>query len=305
MFSIHRFELAGAIVPIAFATKDARAAQAREVAAYYRWLDRWVRLSRLVRPYSGYDSLTVHRLLDDPDTGENGPLVLHRLMLEGIELPGEPRVLDAGCGYGGTAFDLQPKTGGRWLGLTISPVQFRRACKEATKRRVGERIRFRLQSYEDSPGEMFDLIIAIESLVHSSDPTSTVGNLAACLVPGGHFVLVDDMPVGDASRELLADIEEAKRMWRCPGMPSEREWRAAFESAALDIVRSVDLSKLVYHRPIAEMDRLIERDRRRARWLRWCGMRAIPEANVGGLLLERLAVQGAMQYRLLVGRRRG
>jgi hypothetical protein len=30
----------------------------------------------------------------------------------------------------------------------------------------------------------------------------------------------------------------------------------------------------------------------------------IPEANVGGLLLERLAVEGAMQYRALVGRKR-
>jgi hypothetical protein len=58
----------------------ARAAQLRKVASYYRWLDRW---SRTVRPYSGFDSLTVHRLLDDPETGSNGPFVLHRLMLEG------------------------------------------------------------------------------------------------------------------------------------------------------------------------------------------------------------------------------
>jgi hypothetical protein len=30
----------------------------------------------------------------------------------------------------------------------------------------------------------------------------------------------------------------------------------------------------------------------------------IPEANVGGLLLERLAVQGVVQYRVLAGRKR-
>jgi len=281
-----------------------RAAQLRRVERYYRWLDRWVRWSRIVRPYSGFDTLTVHRLLDDPATGENGPLVLHKVMLEGIELPAAPRVLDAGSGYGGTAFDLQPKIGGRWLGLTISAIQLERAVSEARKRGLQEQIQFRLQSYDVSLNETFDLVIAIESLVHSADPRATVTNLAASLTPGGHFVLVDDMPVENVRRELRNDVEEAKRMWRCPVMPTERGWSDAFEAAGLEIVRSVDLSSRVYHRPVKEMTALIERDRKRVRRLGWLGLGIIPEANIGGLLLERLAVQGAMQYRVLVGRKR-
>lgn len=282
----------------------ARAAQLRDVARYYRWLDRWVRWSRVVRPYSGFDSLTVHRLLTDPDTGENGPFVLHRLMLAGIELPHEPRVLDAGCGYGGTAFDLLQKIGGRWLGLNVSPTQVARARAEAARRGLDERVRFLLQSFDAPFDGTFDLVIGIESLVHSSDPAATVAHLAARLAPGGRFVIADDMPVEDVPAGLRADVEEAKRMWRCPVMPSERGWRAAFHAAGLETVRSADLSALIYHRPLAEMTRLIERDRRRARWLAWSGLGTIPEANVGGLLLERLAVQGAMQYRVLVGRKR-
>jgi SAM-dependent methyltransferase len=289
-------------------SKNAKAAeqavQLRRVERYYRWLDRWVRWSRIVRPYSGFDTLTVHRLLDDPATGENGPLVLHKVMLEGIELPAAPRVLDAGCGYGGTAFDLQPKIGGHWLGLTISPIQFERATSEASKRDLGERVRFRRQSYDVPLNETFDLVIAIESLAHSADPRATIVNLATSLAPGGHFILVDDMPVETVRPELRSDVEEAKRMWRCPVMPTERGWLQAFEAAGLEIVRSVDLSGRVYHRPVKEMTALIERDRKRARRLGWLGLGVIPEANIGGLLLERLAVQGAMQYRVLAGRKR-
>ena len=280
------------------------AAQLRRVRRYYRWLDRWVRWSRIVRPFSGFDTLTVHRLLDDPATGENGPLVLHRVMLEGINLPPEPRVLDAGCGYGGTAFDLQPKIGGRWLGLTISPIQFERATREAEKRGLSDRVRFRRQSYDLPLDETFDLVIAIESLVHSADPAATVANIAASLVPGGYFVLIDDMPAANVRPELQNDVEEAKWMWRCPVMPTEQGWRQAFEAAGLDVVRSVDLSSRVYHRPVKEMTTLIERDRKRAWWFGWLGLEVIPEANIGGLLLERLAVQGAMQYRMLLGRKR-
>ena len=282
----------------------AHATQLVRVQRYYRWLDRWVRWNRTVRPWSGFDVLTVHRLLTDPRTGENGPLVLHRLMLEGLQLPSEPRVLDAGCGYGGTAFDLQPKIGGRWLGVTVSPVQLRQAKAEAARRGLQGSIRFRQQSYDQPFGEIFDLVIAIESLVHSAGPAATVAKIAAHLTPGGSFVLADDMPAENAPRELRADIEEAKRMWRCPVMPTERDWLAAFAAASVEVVRSDDLSALVYHRPVEEMTALIERDRRRAFWLGWSGLDIIPQANVGGLLLERLAVQGAMQYRLLVGRKR-
>jgi hypothetical protein len=38
--------------------------------------------------------------------------------------------------------------------------------------------------------------------------------------------------------------------------------------------------------------------------LAWTGLRMIPEANIGGLVVERLAIAGAVQYRLLVGQKR-
>ena len=286
------------------ARSAARGAHLREVTRYYKWLDRWVRWSRVVRPWSGFDTMTVHRLLDDPATGENGPLVLHRLMLEGINLPPEPRVLDAGCGYGGTAFDLAPKIGGHWLGLTISPIQFASAQAEREKRGLEQRVRFALESYDAPRAGPFDLVIGIESLVHSSDPPASIANLAASLAEGGHLMLVDDMPIEPFPAAHAGDLATFKRMWRAPAMQTERGWRAAFESAGLEIVASDDYSPLIWHRPVEELTRLIERDRRRARLLFWTGLRAIPQANVGGLVLERLAVAGAVQYRRLVGRKR-
>lgn len=281
-----------------------RASHLKNVTCYYKRLDSWVRWHRIVRRYSGYDSMTVHRLLTDPVTGENGPLVLHKLMLDGLTLPPEPRVLDAGCGYGGTAFDLQPKIGGQWLGLTISPIQFARAREESVKRALSDRIRFALESYDVPRAGPFDLVIGIESLIHSADPPGTIANLAASMAPGGHLLLVDDMPVEPFPAEQTDDLKTFKQMWRAPMMPSECGWRAALKAAGLEIVRSADFSPLIWHRPLEEITRLIERDRRRARILAWTGLRMIPEANIGGLVVERLATAGAMQYRLLVGRKR-
>jgi hypothetical protein len=87
-------------------------------------------------------------------------------------------------------------------------------------------------------------------------------------------------------------------------MPTERGWREAFEAAGLEIEHSRDLSKLIYHRPVEEMNALMARDTKRANWLRWTGLRMIPEANIGGLMIERLAVQGVLEYRVLRGRKK-
>jgi SAM-dependent methyltransferase len=296
-------------MPISWETAEtggaaARAAQLREVSNYYRWLDRWVRWHRIVRRYSGYDTMTVHRLMDDPVTGHNGPLVVHDLMLKGLSLPPRPRILDAGCGYGGTVFDLFPKIGGNWLGRTISPIQIARARKEAKRRKLETCVRFELCSYDEPFADRFDLAIAIESMVHSANPAATVANIAGALKPGGIFVLVDDMPVENFPLAFECDLEIVREMWRCPVMPTERGWRAAFEAAGLEIEHSRDLSKLIYHRPVEEMDALIARDTKRASWLRWTGLRMIPQANIGGLMIERLAVQEVLEYRVLRGRKK-
>jgi SAM-dependent methyltransferase len=161
-----------------------------------------------------------------------------------------------------------------------------------------------LESYDVPRAGPFDLVIGIESLVHSADPPATIANLATSMAPGSYLLLVDDMPVERFPGEQIDDLNTFKQMWRVPVMPSERDWCAAFEAAGLEVIRAADFSSLIWHRPLEELTSLIERDRRRALWLTWTGLRMIPEANIGGLVVERLAVAGAVQYRLLVGRKR-
>jgi hypothetical protein len=95
--------------------------QAARVKRYYRWLD-GLDFFRGKRA-EGEAAHPVHRALADPDGGPPSPMVIHRLMLEGITLPEGFRALDAGCGYGATMLDLAPRLGGDWTGLTLSAEQ--------------------------------------------------------------------------------------------------------------------------------------------------------------------------------------
>lgn len=281
---------------------SASARQARRVARYYRWLDGLSFFRE--RRAAGEAAHPVHRALTDPEGGPPSPLVIHRLMLEGLVLPAAPRVLDAGCGYGATMLDLAPRLGGDWTGLTLSAAQRARGTAAIAAAGLAERVRILVGSYDEPPPGPFDLVIGIESLIHSADPPATIAALARVLAPGAHLVMVDDMPEPGLPPEPARRFAQFRRHWRCPVAPTRAGWLAAFTAAGLAPVRERDLNPLLRVRTPAEAaPRLAELDAPGVRLARALGLGVRAEAEIGGLLLEALQAEGHVRYRLLVGRK--
>jgi tocopherol O-methyltransferase len=280
----------------------AQARQARRVARYYRWLDglSWFQERR---GEAGHGALPVHRALADPEGGAPSPFVIHRLMLAGLDLPAAPRVLDAGCGYGATMLDLAPKLGGDWTGLTLSPVQAARGMAEVATRGLVGRVRIAVRSYDAPIEGRFDLAYGIESLIHSADPARTVANLAAALAPGGHLVIVDDMPEERLPDEAAARLDRFRRFWRCPVAPTRAGWIAACRAAGLEPLAERDLNPLLQVRGMEELAPRLATLERRARLPRLLGLGLRREAEIGGLLLETLQTEGFVRYRILAARK--
>lgn len=275
--------------------------QARRVQRYYRWLD-GISFYR-ERRAAGEAVHPVHRALADPAGGPPSPLVIHRLMLEGVSLPEAPRVLDAGCGYGATMLDLAPRLGGDWTGLTLSPEQAARGNAALARAGLAERARVLVQSYDAPPPGPFDLIYGIESLIHSADPAATLAGLAQRLAPGGHLLVVDDMPEPDLPPEPAERLAQFKRDWRCPVAPDREGWIAALRAAGLEWVAERDLNPLLQVRGMEAVAPRLAEVRRKSRLARWLGLGVRAEAEIGGLLLESLQTEGWVHYRLLVAKR--
>jgi SAM-dependent methyltransferase len=271
------------------------------VARYYRWLDRlsWFREKR---GEAGHGALPVHRALTDPDGGPSSTDVVHRLMLEGLALPEAPRVLDAGCGYGASMLHLAPRLGGDWTGLTLSAVQAARGMAVVAERGQAGSIRIEVGSYDAPLTGRYDLIYGIESLIHAQDPVATVRSLAASLAPGGHLVVVDDMPAEAMPPEAAARLARFRRFWRCPVAPTRQGWIDAFRAAGLSLVAERDLNPLLRVRGMAEVAPRLRELERRALLPRLLGFGIRAEAEIGGLLLETLQTEGNVHYRILAAR---
>jgi SAM-dependent methyltransferase len=189
-------------------------------------------------------------------------------------------------------------------GVTISPRQCAVGAKAARQKGLADAVTFACGSYDEPQTPGYNLIYGIESLVHSIDPARTVANLAGALRPGGTFIIVDDMPVDPVPAEFAGDLAGFKAAWRCPVMPSATQWSAHLAAAQCDVVDTRDLSGLMRPRPEREVSQAIGEVRRRRRWRDLLGLRRIGEAEIGGLLLERLGRERAVRYMMIRARKR-
>ena len=122
---------------------------------------------------------------------------LHRLEMSEIDLllaqMGElrpaHRVLDAGCGRGGTALTIHERTGAHVDGVTISSYQQQFAARLAENRGVAGSVRFHEMDYLDLgfPDDCFDHVVTNESTQYVIDVRDLVESFARVLRPGGRY----------------------------------------------------------------------------------------------------------------------
>jgi tocopherol O-methyltransferase len=273
-----------------------------ETGAYYDRLTRWTGALRLLGYGGGRRRLTVHRALADPRAGGRPTVTrLHDLILDALPLTATPRILDAGCGFGGTLIDFGRRLGGLAVGVTLSDAQAAVASRAIAAAGLGDRVRVEVRSYDHPPPGPFDVVIAIESLAHSPHPPRSLEALSRVLVEGGLLVVVDDMPLLGAADS--ADLAAFKHGWRCPVLMSREAYARALAPIGMRIVADHDLSGAYRPRTLEQIARL-ERLNRLARAVAPSGAwRQMLDSYRGGLALERMYRRGVMQYRLMIARR--
>jgi len=203
-------------------------------------------------------ALAIHRGLwpEGADTAEVAAAHVNDLIRARAEemLGGPPeKVVDLGCGVGGSVFHLArvwPQA--RFRGITISAVQCRRALAEAAARGLAARCRFAEADFIAPPdaagGPGADLAIAIEAHVHAPSAAAFLVAARRHLRPGGVLVVVDDMlrcpaeTLGRRDRRLVARF---RRGWRLGHVPDRAGFAAQAVAAGFAVEAIDDLTPLL------------------------------------------------------------
>jgi tocopherol O-methyltransferase len=276
-----------------------------DVAHYY---DR--NTGRFLRFGGARDSYAIHRALWGPGvtTDREAGNFINRWLAEAIRELGIPEpgsLVDLGCGVGGTLFHLAesfPES--RLHGVTISRRQVEVANHLRSSRKGGERCRFVHGDFHSlALGLEADVVVAVESFVHSNSPEAFLHSAEAHLRPGGLLFVVDDFlarprnELGEVSRRRVREFEAG---WRLGSLCTVEELQTAGKGSGLEAVRCSDLTHLI--RPGRPRDRLIALLNP---LFRRGGLVRVPFfANmIGGHALQVGLVEGFLRYCTVVLRR--
>lgn len=107
------------------------------------------------------------------------------------------RVLDVGCGTGGTARRLHRQTGAEVTGVSLSGWEVDLARRKAAADGVAAGLRFERADAVDLPfaDDTFDAALIVEVLVHVSDKPAALAEVRRVLRPGGRLICAEPVKV--------------------------------------------------------------------------------------------------------------
>ncbi|MCI5143929.1 MAG: methyltransferase domain-containing protein [Candidatus Electrothrix sp. AR3] len=117
----------------------------------------------------------------------------NKVLAEQAAITSTDRVLDAGCGVGGSSIFLAQQYGCHVTGITLSRVQVKQAQQYAAAHNVQERTTFFVADYIQVPypEASFDVIWAIESVCHAENKKDFLQEAYRLLKKGGRLIIAD------------------------------------------------------------------------------------------------------------------
>jgi tocopherol O-methyltransferase len=176
-----------------------------------------------------------------------------------------PRVLDAGCGMGGSSILLAREAGAHCVGINLVPMHARIAqifahtdsTKWGTDQETPRGVTPVNPKVSRTPAtfvandyttpafkpESFDIVWALESFCYAPDKELWIRNMATLLKPGGRLVIGDGFsgrPAANAAEARGFDL--FLKGWAVPHFCSFDDMKVWAQRAGLDVVHAEDIT---------------------------------------------------------------
>jgi len=168
------------------------------------------------------------------------------------------QILDVGCGIGGSSLYLAEKFKARSTGITLSPVQAKRATERAEAAGMANIdlsqqpvAHFQVADALNMPfaDQSFDFVWSLESGEHMPDKSQFLQECYRVLQPGGTFLMatwchrpIDRQPLTASERSHLERIYE---VYRLPHVISLPQYETIAQSIGFQNIRTADWSPAV------------------------------------------------------------
>jgi cyclopropane fatty-acyl-phospholipid synthase-like methyltransferase len=202
---------------------------------YWDYRTAWFDNANLALHYGYWDKNTT--------THSQALLNKNRILRDIAGIRAEDRVLDAGCGIGGSSIWLARNVGCRAVGVTVSAQQAEHARRNAQRHGVADKVEFEVADFCETPfpDESFDVVWAVESSCYATDKRDFFREAYRLLRKGGTLIACDGFVTRrEFNQEEWDAVMDCLNGWAVPNLASAEEFQEDMEECGFREIHNTE-----------------------------------------------------------------